>query len=88
MEALDGWDSDRCGLVGARGSPWVGLRSPWVASDRRGWGFRSPWVGSNCVGGYGWVQIIVSGCGAVGAHEWPWFCSTWAAVSLGFGGCG
>ena len=48
MEALDGWDSDRCGLVGARGSPWVGFRSPWVGSDCRGWGSNH----------HGWVQIM------------------------------
>uniref|UniRef100_A0A7N2MXR1 Prolamin-like domain-containing protein n=1 Tax=Quercus lobata TaxID=97700 RepID=A0A7N2MXR1_QUELO len=57
VEALGGWDSDRCGLVDARGSPWVGFRSPWVASNRRGWDSNR----------HGWVQIIVSGCGAVGA---------------------
>ena len=58
-----------------------GFRLSWV-------GFKSPWVGSDYVGGYGWVQIVVSGCGAVGACGWSWFCSTWATASLGFGGCG
>ena len=43
----------------------------------------------------GWVQIGTSGIqiavgwrGAIGARGWPWFCSPWVAVSVGFGGCG
>ena len=81
LVARHGWGLDRHGWLQITvGEIQIAVGEIQIAMGGfklRGW----LWVGSDhCQ----WL----CGCGAVGAHEWPWFCSTWAAMSLGFGGCG
>ena len=64
MEALGGWDSNRCGLVGARGLSWVGFRSPWV-EFRSHWWVQIAWV---AMGGFRSLSVAIGPLVLVGGH--------------------
>ena len=71
MEALGGWDLNRCGLVGAHGSSWVGFRSPWVGSDCHGWGSNRHWwvqIAWVAMGGFRSLSVAMGPLVLVGGH--------------------